>query len=68
MVNICPDIPDSWRGSRAQTAVILDIDPKTLDRYTRMGRRGGGIDHHISRASGRKFYLGKDIKRFFLNY
>ena len=64
MTTTCPDIPDNWRGNRAQTARILQIDPTTLDVKAKLGRRCGGIDW-IPKKTGRgKLFTGKEIKRF----
>lgn len=62
LVNICPDIPDNWRGGRADTARILGIGLRTLDRKSALGRRGGGIDW--CRASGARYFQAKKSSAF----
>lgn len=64
---IRPDIPDTWKGSMADTQRILGepgkpIDFKTLDKYAKLGKRNGGIDFKPGKR-GRQF-IGKEIKRF----
>lgn len=66
LVNVCPDIPDDWRGGRADTARILGIDPKTLDRRAEQGKRNGGIDWTPGKRG--KIFAGKEIKRFWREY
>lgn len=68
LVNICPDIPDDWRGGVVKTSKILGIDAKTLNKYAALGRRNGGIDWYISRKNGRKVFRGKDIKKFWREF
>lgn len=68
LVNICPDVPDDWAGGRSETARLLGIDPKTLDRYTSIGKRDGGIGWRPRRTGKGKTFLGKDIKRFWHSY
>lgn len=64
LVNVCPDIPDSWKGSVSATARILGISRDTLYKYAALGKRGGGIDWTVSRSNGRKMFSGKEVKRF----
>lgn len=66
MVNVCPDIPDGWRGGRSETARILGISLRTLDVKATLGRRGGGIDWLPGRRG--KVFTGKEIKRFWREY
>lgn len=68
MVNTCPDIPDSWRGNRAETSRVLGIDPKTLDNKALLGKRYGGIDWKPNKSGRGKTFTGKEIKRFWLAY
>lgn len=68
LVNICPDIPDDWRGNRADTARVLGIDPKTLDTKAILGKRNGGIDWHPNKSGRGKIFTGKEIKRFWREY
>lgn len=68
LVNVCPDIPDGWRGTRAETARLLGIDPKTLDNKAALGKRFGGIDWLPSRSGRGKTFVGKEIKRFWKDY
>lgn len=67
LVNVCPDIPDSWRGGRKETAAILGISERTLDRYAAMGRHGG-IEWKPNMMGRGKTFTGKDIKRFWMRY
>lgn len=63
LVNVCPNIPDNWRGGVTATARVLGIDPCTLRKYAKLGRMSGGIDWAPSK-SGRKQFSGREIKRF----
>lgn len=63
MTPTCPDIADKWRGGRSETARILGIDPKTLDKYVRFGRI-----RCESNQDGRKWFFGREIKRFWNEY
>lgn len=65
-VNVCPDIPDDWRGGRAETARILGISLRTLDRKSDLGKRHGGLDWLPGKRG--KIFLGKEIKRFWREY
>lgn len=64
ITNICPDIPDNWRGGRSATAKILGISVKTLDRHSAIGRYHRGIRYTINPRNGRRVYTGKEIKKF----
>ena len=66
LVNVCPEIPDDWRGNRADTARILGIDPKTLDVKASLGKRNRGIDWVPGKRG--KIFIGKEIKRFWREY
>lgn len=66
MVNVCPGIPDDWRGGRAETARILGISQKTLDRKAALGKRQGGIDWIPGKRG--KIFTGKEVKRFWREY
>lgn len=59
----CPDISDKWRGGRSETARILGIDPKTLDKYVNLGRI-----RYVRNKDGRKKFSGREIKRFWNEY
>lgn len=62
LVNICPDIPDSWSGGSTAVGRILGgIDRKTVDRYARLGVRNGGIGWKIGKRG--KVYSGREVKR-----
>lgn len=67
LVKVCPDIPDNWEGGFSDTAKILGICQTTLRKYAALGRRCGGIDWCVSK-NGRKIFIGKEIKRFWMNY
>ncbi len=66
LVNECPSISDAWRGGRAETARVLGIGVRTLDRKTKLGKRFGGIDCLLGKRG--KIYTGKEIKRFWKAY
>lgn len=68
LVNVCPDIPDGWRGGRSETARILGIDPKTLDSKAILGKRNGGIGWVPNKSGRGKTFIGKEIKRFWRDY
>jgi len=63
LVNVCPDIPDNWRGGMSDTSRLLGLSWKTLDRYVRLGY----IRCQTS-ASGRKQFSGREIKRFWREF
>lgn len=62
MTNILPNIPDEWRGSRVETAKILNISLRTLDRKAKIKKRDGGIEWLPGKRG--KIFTGKEIKRF----
>ena len=66
LVNTCPDVPDNWRGNRADVIRLLGISPKTLDTYARRGRQGGGLDWLPGKRG--KVFIGKEVKRFWREY
>lgn len=66
LVNVCPDIPDDWRGGVADVARILGICPDTVAKYAKLGRRHRGLDWKPS-MSGRKQFTGREVKRFWNN-
>lgn len=63
LVNVCPDIPDNWKGGMSAAAKVLGLCENSLRKYAMLGRRGGGIDWKPSK-SGRKQFSGREIKRF----
>ena len=63
LVNVCPDIPDNWRGGITATARLLGLSDDTVRKYARLGRRNRGLDWKPSR-SGKMIFSGKEIKRF----
>jgi len=63
LVNVCPDIPDNWKGGMSDVCVLLGITWKTLDKYAKLGKGRGGIDWKPSK-NGRKQFSGREIKRF----
>lgn len=67
MITECPNIPDGWKGGRGQTAKLLGIDPKTLDKYAVLGKKNGGIACIIA-PSGRRKFEGSEIKRFWATH
>ena len=66
IVNVCPKIPDDWRGSLQQAARILGMATSTLYLKAELGRRNGGIDWKPGKRG--KVVTGREIKRFWLNY
>lgn len=66
LVNVCPDIPDSWRGCAADVARILGLHRDTIAKKAKLGRRHGGIDWLPGKRG--KIFIGKEIKRFWREY
>lgn len=62
-VNVCPDIPDNWRGGRSDTAKVLGCGLRTLDKYAELGRKFGGIDWKPGKRG--RMFNGREIKRFY---
>lgn len=60
LVNDRPEVTPAGRYSAAQTARLLGIHRNTLSKYTEQGR----ILPCIHKATGRKYYLGREILRF----
>lgn len=60
MVNICPDLPENGRYSATETASLLGIHRGTLKKHTDAGL----IKFGLRRTNMRKFYLGKEINRY----
>lgn len=60
MVNDRPEVTTAGRYSAAQTARLLGIHRNTLRKYTDQGC----ILPRIHKATGRKYYLGSEILRF----
>lgn len=58
MVSI--DIPDTGQYTIKETAAIIGIHRNTLRNYT----NGGIIRCSFRRGTGKKFYYGKEIKRY----
>ena len=67
MVNVCPNIPDDWRGTIAEASKILGLHRDTIRKYADVGRQAGGLDWKPSKK-GRKTFTGKEIKRFWREY
>lgn len=63
--NVCPNVPDNWRGNLSEAAALLGIHRDTLRRYVKVGRRQGGIDAQINRK-GQFRISGKEVKRFWV--
>lgn len=55
-------ISDTARYSVGQAAALLGVHRNTIARYTRSGQLKCGR----RRANGRPFYLGSEIRRFWL--
>lgn len=60
MTNIEPQVIDSARYTHKQTCQILVIASATLYRHSENGSIQFGLHH----ANGRRFYTGRDIKRY----
>jgi DNA-binding protein Fis len=60
MVNICPDVPENGRYSATETAALLGIHRDTLRKHTEAGL----IKFGLRRTNMRKFYLGREINRY----
>lgn len=64
--NTCPDVPDDWKGSITDVCRLLGdpkpISPKTVQKYIKLGRRGGGIEAKRGQ-NGRIQITGKEAKR-----
>lgn len=63
LVNVCPDIPDNWKGGVTDAGRVLGVSSETIRRAANKGRRNGGMDWIVGR-NGRKQFSGKEIKRF----
>jgi hypothetical protein len=55
-----PTVSDSGRYSVTETCIILGIHRNTLNGYT----TSGSIKCGFRRNTGRKFYLGSEILKF----
>ncbi|MDO4512288.1 MAG: helix-turn-helix domain-containing protein [Bacteroidales bacterium] len=60
MVSKVPNVDVNGRYSVAQTCKLLGIHRNTLINYTKAGKIRCGFH----RANMRKFYLGKEVVRF----
>ena len=60
MVSIYPDLPENGRYSVLETASILGIHRDTLRRHAEAGL----IKFGLRRTNMRKFYLGREINRY----
>lgn len=60
MTNTEPQVIDTGRYSHNQTCAILKISSKTLYRHS----ENGSIQFGLHPANGRRFYTGRDIKRY----
>lgn len=63
MTATMPMVNDTDQLSISQAAEVLGIHRHTLRRHTEEGL----IRCNHRRSSGRKFYLGKEIKRYWKN-
>lgn len=61
MIQDEPKVADTSRYSITEVANILQMDVSTIRRLTHSGHIKCGYWRH----NGRKFYTGRDIKRFF---
>ena len=55
-----PEVTDTGRYPTKVTAKILQIHPNTLLNHSNLG----SIKFGISKANGRKFYTGSEIRKF----
>lgn len=55
-----PQIPDTARYSGAEVAKILGVSPRTVANYVQRGLLACGRHRH----NGRRFFTGREIKRF----
>ena len=60
MVNMCPNVPDEGRYSIAEAATILGVNRSTLLRHSELGL----IKFGLRRSNARKFYVGREINRY----
>lgn len=60
MVSIEPSVTPNGRYSIEETCKLLGIHRNTLCRYVNRGR----IKYGIRMSTGKKFYLGSEILRF----
>ena len=60
MVNEEPKVSDFGRYSIMETCKLLGIHRNTLSKWT----KAGTIRCGVRRGTMRKFYLGREIKRF----
>lgn len=67
LVNICPDIPDNWRGGISDVSKVLGLSMATISRAANKGRLNGGLDWFPGK-NGRKRFTGKEVKRFWRSY
>ncbi len=67
LVNICPDIPDNWKGGVLAVSKVLGLSDQTIRRACALGKYNGGIDFKIE-MNGRKVFSGKEVKRFWRSH
>lgn len=60
MVSLEPKVALNGRYTIQQTCKLLGIHHNTLARYVKRGR----ISYGVRESTGRKFYLGSEILRF----
>lgn len=60
MVNVPPNVPDEGRYSIGEAAIILGINRSTLLRHSELGY----IKFGVRRNNARKFYVGREINRY----
>ncbi len=63
LVNICPDIPDNWRGGVMDVSKVLGLHKSTISKAANKGKSFGGIDWILGK-NGSKMFTGKEVKRF----
>ncbi len=62
MIATEPKIVPTGRYSIKEACEKLEISRRSLDRYTKDGRLKFGI----RRATGKKFYLGRELLKFWI--
>lgn len=60
MVTTLPTISDDSKFTATALATMLDVSTETIRRY----RISGKLKARMSRANGRYFFTGREIKRF----
>lgn len=62
-----PKVTPDQRYSIVQACKVLQISRATLFRASRLGAKQGGIDYKVSKRNGKKYYLGREILRYWIS-